>query len=313
MDPNGNGRNDEIPLISNESSYTLQSYNYLLNAYIYNDPYHMRMCAGENGELYDASIQPAFREGLSYCARLYKEGLLSKSCVSFSKRQLQELLNSSDDVVGAFSSQSIADIIYPNCSDILARFIQVPPLKGPDGEQYAVHVNSEIQIGGYIPSNAIHKKEAFEIMDLMLSTDASLIASFGEEGVDWRQSDSGELSSYGSKAKVTTLNYLNDKVQNKHFAGSGPMVLSLEYANGVTWNGNSSLVQYIDARAVRLYEKYYYDKMELYSHNKLISQGEVTKIQSFTNDWIYRFIFGLEEIDSDEVWEGYIRERSKLD
>ena len=64
---------------------------------------------------------------------------------------------------------------------------------------------------------------------------------------------------------------------------------------------------------VRLYEKYYYDKMELYSHNKLISQGEVTKIQSFTNDWIYRFIFGLEEIDSDEVWEGYIRERSKLD
>ena len=92
-------------------------------------------------------------------------------------------------------------------------------------------------------------------MDLMLSKEASFIASFGEEEVDWKFSENGDLSTYGSKAVITTLQYLNDSVQNKNFAGAGPLVLAEKYANGITWNGDNSLVEYLDARAVRSYEK----------------------------------------------------------
>ncbi len=41
-DPNGNGIRDELPLVGCEADYALQSYNFLLNAFAYNDPVNLR-------------------------------------------------------------------------------------------------------------------------------------------------------------------------------------------------------------------------------------------------------------------------------
>ncbi len=308
-DPNGNGIADELPLISCESSYALQSYNFILNAYIYNDPLHGRMYVNENNCLTSNLMEIDFRDGLKTCTDMYSQGLLTDECNNYSKRQLMELVNSPGDYVGAFTSQSIADVIYPNCPDILARYIQVPPLLGTNGERNAVYCDYEPSIGGVIPTNSIHTREAFEIMDLMLSTEAALIASFGEEGVDWKFSDNGDLSTYGSKAMITTLQYLNDSVQNKNYAGTGPLVLAEEYANGVTWNGDNSLVEYIDARAVRSYENYYYVEKELFRSKE--QKEEFSSRQDGMTDVdtrIRQFVFSEEDVFSDEKWIDFKRE-----
>ncbi|WP_027398402.1 type 2 periplasmic-binding domain-containing protein [Anaerovorax odorimutans] len=303
-DPNGNGLADELPLISCESSYALQSYNFILNAYIYNDPLHNRMYVDENGNFASILTEPDFREGLQTCADMYSQGLLSGECNYYSQRQLMELVNAQGDYVGAFTSQSIADIIYPNCPDILARYIQVPPLLGTEGERNAVYSDYEPNIGGYIPANSAHTKEAFEIMDLMLSKEASFIASFGEEGVDWKFSENGDLSTYGSKAVITTLQYLNNRVQNKNFAGAGPLVLAGEYTNGVTWNGDNSLVEYMDARAVRSYENYYYERKDVFQSEKWQEEASDRIDGTIDADTrIRQFIFGEEDISLDEIWK----------
>ena len=308
-DPNGNGLSDELPLISCESSYELQSYNFILNAYIYNDPLHGRLYVDENGNLTSAVTEPAFREGLRVCANMYAQGLLTEECNHYSKRQLMELVNSPLDCVGAFTSQSIADMIYPNCPDILARFIQIPPLTGATGEQNAVYCDYEPSVGGYIPANSAHPREAFEIMDLMLSEEAALVASFGEENEDWKFSESGDLSTYSSQAMITTLQYITDTVQNKHYAGAGPLVLSAEHANGVTWNGNNSLVEYLDARAVRSYEGCYYEDRELFtSEERLTYVQEAIDASEQTDKGISQFIFGERDITSDEEWADFQNE-----
>ena len=308
-DPNGNGFPDELPLISCESSYAMQSYNFILNAYIYNDPLHNRMFVDENGNFASILLEPDFREGLKTCADMYSQGLLTEECNSYSQRQLMELVNAQGDYVGAFTSQSIADIIYPNCPDILARYIQVPPLLGADGERNAVYCDYEPSIGGYIPANSTHTKEAFTIMNLMLSKEASFIASFGEEEVDWKFSENGDLSTYGSKAVITTLQYLNDSVQNKNFAGAGPLVLAAEYANGVTWNGDNSLVEYLDARAVRSYENYYYEKKGVFQSQKWFDYvSDRMDEQMDADTMIKQFVFGIEDIFSDKVWEKFRNE-----
>ncbi len=303
-DPNGNGVADELPMICCNSSDELQCWNYLMNAFVYNDPLLSRRYIDENGKVQNAAITDSFREGLVFCNRLYEEGLLSDSCLFFTERQLMELVNAQENVVGAFTSQSISDVVYQDCTDILARFIQVPPLLGTDGEQNAVYVEPQIQIGGYIPANSIHQREAFEVMDFMLSEEASLIASFGEEGVDWNYSDSGDLSAYGTQAKITTLQYLKDTIQNKNFASAGPLVLSAAYADGVTWNGNNSLVEYIDARAVRAYESYYYEKRDILKEEAELSKTEMQK----TDTWVLQYIFSEKDIDSDVEWEKYLKE-----
>lgn len=300
-DPNGNGLADELPLISCESNEALQSYHYLLNAFFYQDPLHGQMLIQNNGGAAYAATDSAVREGLKYCAGLFEEGLLSDTCLLFSRRQLTELANAQEDMVGAFTSQSIADVIYPDCSNILARFIQVPPIKGPKGEQHAVYSDLHASIGGYIPANSTHPKEAYELMDLMLSEQAALIDSFGEEGIDWKYSENGDLSTYGSQARITTLRYLKDAVQNQNFAGTGPVVLAPEYSNGVTWNGNNSLVEYIDARAVRSYESFYCDKREELRSVNLEAPDRKKDIHEMT----LQFIFGSQNLDSDAAWKDF--------
>lgn len=306
-DPNGNGERDELPLISCDISYPMQSYNYLLNAFIYNDPVNGRLYLDKEGNLKNASKEEAFRQGLLYCNELYTTGLLAGECFSYTSRQIRELVNAPEDLVGAFTSKSIADVIYANCPDRLAKFIQVPPLTGETGETYAVWVNYVPQIGGYIPSNSKHSEAAFQVMDLMLSEEASLIAEFGEEGVDWKHSEQVDLSTYGTKAYITTIRYLKDSIQNKNYAGTGPQVLSEAYANGVTWNGNNSLVEYIDARAVRTYEEFYYYKENIsgrLSEEKKETQKELSE---FTDQWIGDFITGTLDVRNDAVWQQYLK------
>ncbi len=248
MDPNGNGRNDEIPLISNSTDDPYRSCYFLLNAFSYVDP---------AGDHIIEDREEAFEDGLKYCRKLYEEGLLSGLCNEYSLKQVRELVNAPDDLVGAFTSRSIADIVYPNCEDVLAKYIQVPPLKGPNGEQHAVAVENDVFIGGFIPANAKHKKEAFNLMEIMLSEEGSLISCFGEENTDWRASVNGELSGYGTKARITTLNYLTGKIQNKNYMGTGPMYLPQYYSDAVSWNGGNNIVEYLDARAVRTYEQFF--------------------------------------------------------
>lgn len=276
MDPNGNGINDEIPLISNNTDDSYKSFNYLLNAFSYVDP--------SKGYIVESN-EDDFETGLQYCKDLYDKGLISNLCNEYSINQVRELVNAPDDLVGAFTSESIADIVYPNCEDVLIRFIQVPPLKGPGGEQNAVEQEKDIYIGGFIPANSKHKNEAFTLMDKMLSVEGSLISCFGEENTDWRNAIDGEMSGYGTKASITTLNYLSGKIQNKNYAGIGPMYLAKEYSDAVAWNGDNSFVEYLDARATRIYEQYFMNKAATETEdNKNIvirlSEQEIEDIQS---------------------------------
>lgn len=230
-DPNGNGESDEIPIISGD---------------------------GGGGLSFDDFVR--FEMGspvrsVEYCVRLREIGVLSDECVTFSNRQVRELINSPDDCVGAFVAKSVSDYIYPNGSDVIARYTAVPPLASPSGNEGGSTDVSNEQIGGFIPENAVHKQEAFEIMDLMLSEEASVIATYGEKGVDYRDAAEGEISAYGNKAELATINYLGYSMQNKNFRGAGPMNLSQAKSDEVKWGGEGSYVEYMDARAVRLYEK----------------------------------------------------------
>lgn len=305
-DPNGNGLQDEIPLVSCEAENSLRSYLYLLNAFTY-----------YNGEqLPPPEKRDAFREGLSYCAELYREGLLMSGAFPASSKQLTELVNDPSDTVGAFASHSISDVVYANNPDILAHFIQLSPLSSEVLEKgYAVSRDIEPGIGGILLENAEHKKEAAEIMDLMLSEEASLIALYGEKEADWRFSLAGELSTYGTHARVTTIHYIKGERQNKNYAGVGPALAASEFMDGVTWNGDHSMIEYIDARAVKAYEPHYLSSSEREQREKILQSKEPfvrKRISAYLETEIYRFITGERNAGDDRDWEDFLAEYEKL-
>ena len=298
-DPNGNGLADEIPFTGCGEGYAWSPAEFLLNSFVYNDPYHSRYGVNDEADTLMAGTD-AFREGLSYVHDLYAEGLIDPAGLSMSGQELCELVNSPADLVGAFTTASISDVIYPGNPEILAKYVHVAPLAGPDGTRNALYVENTPSIGAIITARSTKKKEAALLLETMLEEEASLIARFGEEGVDWDFSEGTDVSVYGGPSTIVTRNYLWNTVQNKHLNGIGPMNVPERYIEGVTWNGINSDTEYINGHAEMSYQTY------LPVINRLHERDQ--KLSEKTDAWLIRFIRGEKDIRSDRIWQAYLDE-----
>ena len=91
-DPNGNGIADEIPLAGTEEHYSKQIYNFLFNAFIYNDAIYDRLLL-ENGVVGFAPVRDEWREALHYMHGLYQDGLISPFSFTQSNQQHVQMAN----------------------------------------------------------------------------------------------------------------------------------------------------------------------------------------------------------------------------
>ncbi len=302
-DPNGNGMQDEIPLVGCEEDYSMQSYNFLLNAYVYNDPFHSRLYADDEGVGY-APMTDSFRKGLLFCRQLYNEKLLDKRSFYYTKKQLIQLINGPQTLVGGFTSDSIAQVLYQNNPEIMASYIHVPPLKEREGQQNALYKEIEPSCGAVILSDSPRAEAAFLVLDTMLSEEASLIATYGEQGIDWDYTDGTNIGLYGTAATIITHNYIQETVQNKHFSGIGPLYLNEKYIDGVTWNGVNSDTRYIDIHASTSYESSY--PFEIVNIPDDPSVNEIRRyLDLYTNKMITAFITGTADITDDRQWKEF--------
>lgn len=299
-DPNGNGAPDEIPLLGCQEEYTLQSYNFLLNAFIYNDPYHSRVYA-ESGTVQFAPTTDAFRQGLIYCRELYERGLLNERCFTYTQTQFTQLVNSPEMTVGGFTSASIADVLYQNNPEIMASFIHVPPLIGENGQRSALYAKNKPSCGAVILANSKRTETVFKVLDTMLSEEASLIAEYGEQGVDWNYSDGTDISIRGTTATIFTKSYLHQTLQNKNFSRLGPFCLRESYIDGVTWNGVNSDTRYIDTRAAMSYETFYPSRRVAISAEPEILQLRIL-LDEYIDQMIVEFITGISDVKDDSQW-----------
>ncbi|MBO4882027.1 MAG: hypothetical protein J5570_00765 [Lachnospiraceae bacterium] len=294
-DPNGNGINDEIPLAGSTDEYYLNPVEFLMGSFTVNDPYRSRMSA--DGKCIWA--EPAYREGLEYCNGLYEKGLLDNGLSECSYAQLCEMVNRPVPVVGAFTSSSIGEVIYSGNPEVMARYVHVPPLKGPDGTVSAMLPENKTKIGAVILSRSEKKEEAQLLLDTMMTEEASLIARFGEPGVDWEYSDGKDISIYMIPSTIITRNYIRDVVQNKNLNGVGPMAVPEKYIYGVTWNGVNSDSEYVDARAQMAYMDYFVQE-----EGSLPQRNE--ELSEYLDGYMIMFVTGEKDITDDRVWNEYV-------
>ncbi len=290
MDPNQNGINDEIPLIGSSQSYALNPLYFLMNAFTYCDPYHT-MHQIENGTEAFVPETDRFRAGTQYCRKLFEEGVIDKRLFTYSSAQLAEIINNPNDLVGAFTSESIGDVIYSGNPEIMAKYICILPIEGPYGNRNALYVKKQAKPGAIIIAGTGKEAACKELLDLMMTPEGSLIARFGEQGVDWDYSDGLDVSLYGEKAIITTINYLGNVPQNKNLHGIGPIKVPDDYLAGVTWNGVNSDMEYIDARAEMSYQQYLPKEVSGYPYDERI-------VGSFEKEW-ERIIKGEKELDEE--------------
>ncbi len=294
-DPNGNGICDEIPLAGSADEYDLDPVEFLMGSFIANDPYNSRSTGGEGS----AWAEPAYRSGLEYCSRLYDKGLMDAGLSVCSRAELCEMVNSPVSIVGAFTSSSIGDVIYRGNPEVMARYVHVPPLTGPDGTATAMLPENKTKVGAIILSRSEKKEAAQLLLDTMMTEEASLIARFGEPGVDWEYSDGKDISIYMIPSTIITKNYIRDITQNKNLNGVGPMMVPEKYIYGVTWNGLNSDAEYVDARAQLAYMDFCIEHSgELSERNEELSE--------YLDSYMIMFVTGEKDIRSDAEWNKYV-------
>lgn len=314
-DPNNNGINDEIPLCGTEEAYSKQPYDYLFGAFIYNDEKHSRLLK-ENGNLSFAPIRDEWRNALMYMRSLYDEGLISPLTFTQDDKQLQQMANDPRDILGAFTTAGITRTVLQNSPEIMQRYVGIGPLTGPDGVRLSSVSIPLPKPNGVITSASQYPEEVFKLFDLMLSEEACLMGRYGEKGVDWEFAKPGDLSIYGTPATVRIINQLWNTPQNKHLMQICPYISRPKYSGGVTWDGNTTDGEYMNAQAAL---QYVGSEPEEYVGALVFTPAEENEIAEIRDDieahvrrTIVEFITGERDVYDDEVWELYKLEYAEL-
>ena len=300
-----------VPMTGTEAHYGKQAYDYLINAFIYNDTNNSRILL-ENGIIGFAPVRDEFREALKYMRGLYDEGLYSPLSFTQDNQQLTQMANDRRDILGAFVSPGITLTVYQNSPEIMERYMGIGPLAGPEGVKLSTVFLSIPRPFGVITSACRHPEEVFKLFDLMLSEEACLMGRYGEKGVDWDHADEGAVSIFGTPATISIINQIWNTPQNKHLAQIVPYVSRPKYSGGVTWDGNTTDGEYMNAQAALLYKDHEpkeYVGMLIYSPEEEARIHNIREeIETYVKETIIGFITGELEINDDAVWAGYLKE-----
>ena len=98
QDPNGNGKDDEIPLAASPLVWNGNLDIFLGSAFITNPKSHLVLNEGAVDVTY---TKPEFREALRYIHSLYEEGLIAPASLTQDEDGISRMLNSEEVTVGA--------------------------------------------------------------------------------------------------------------------------------------------------------------------------------------------------------------------
>jgi putative aldouronate transport system substrate-binding protein len=193
-DPNGNGKQDEIPLSGTGDANGSSLVPYFMNPFIYADgKYYLNV---NGGKVDSAANKPEWKEGLAYIKSLYDEKLIDTGAFSQNGEALWKIGNNEDAILGAAGAMHPYVFINvaenPNSKNI----DPVPPLQGPHAA-YATFNPPTGSNASFVLTNKASKDAqiaAIKLLDYLFTEEGQLRANFGIEGVEWRKPQDGDVA-----------------------------------------------------------------------------------------------------------------------
>jgi putative aldouronate transport system substrate-binding protein len=245
QDPNGNGQADEIPLSGaynlGDSQLTLPSF--FMNSFIYypgevpgDIPGQPRLLIVRDGKITAVYATAEWREGLRYLNRLFSEGLIDPQIFTQDEDALQRLGNNPDEVIlgsvlGGSAGSAVSIESEPGAR--WTEYVPVPPLKGPQGVQYAAWNAYQPAFAAATITKAC-KNPALAVawVDTLLWQEATLREDRGPLDEDWRWALEGEIDVLGGQA-LWKLLVIHDQPTNQSWQGTGPLYFSRRMFSGI--------------------------------------------------------------------------------
>jgi putative aldouronate transport system substrate-binding protein len=257
---------------------------------------------------------------------LFAEGLIPTETLTQNETQMRTLINVEGPQVFSFG--------YANADEINAdnpagdHYDALPPLKGPNGVQYATYNPSVAQIAFLVSKNCKNPDAAFRVGDLMAREVIGISQRFGAEGIDWDYAKNvpNAESAYvptvpGWPLSIITYNDANfwggSAVTNNSWRQAGPAIRAYGIVNG--WGvpkGGSAGRTVVNARISVLYQegpwkpkevipKLFYNAEEITEITELL-----TNLESYNTSMTAAFLSGNSNIDSS--WNAYQAELNNI-
>lgn len=304
MDPNGNGKPDEYGLVG-ATGWSQDATVNLLNAFVFNDNDNRFIV--KDGKLDLAFTQDGWKQGLLYIKSLIDEDLFAPISLTQTSEQLKAMVNNEGDcIVGcfAYSAHTFVGANSPWFEDYRA----VPPLKGPEGVQYAGYVKTVPQFYWQITADCNNPELAMRVGDYLFDEEIMMLNRYGIEGEQWTRATAEETAATGAKIAFyqTAEQNVFGVAQNVNWRGAGPHFFGSPMATNLA----SASDRYNEA--VALYMAHIPAEGE-YVPYLMFSDGEIEEaaeirasLKAYVDNMTAMFITGGVDIESG--WEGYLDE-----
>ena len=306
-DMNGNGKNDEIPMLDeNQNNKALVD---ILQTYIQTG--EDDLVIKKDGTLDYAFVTEEYKEFLKYMRNLTQKGLYDKTSFSQDVSALKTLLNCEEVRVGLFSYLSLSIL-----SAVQERKLEYVPMKIMNNNVSVLFKKTMPTNRFFITRDCEHPEVAFRVADYMCSYEMTRWSKFGEPGVDWVEAADDAESLYdflGYKASMEPVLVWGTR-QNSHWQNNVPGFRTREL-DFITTAGSDDSVR-AKAKAVELlYDQYPEEgtivNKIIYSIDELDERSAILfPIQTYVKQMRYQFIMG--EVDIDEAWDDYIKELKSM-
>jgi putative aldouronate transport system substrate-binding protein len=320
-DPNGNGKADEKPLTAAIDGWHWYLDGFLMNAFTYtDDETRMHM---ENGKIIFEPTLDAYKEGLQYLNKLYKEKLIDPASFTQSWTAAEKLNEAGDaEVIGAIPAG--ASFMFAGNYTVSPRwknYEPVLPLAGPGGFKTATNytLRRDVTTGFFAITKAAKDPDMImKWVDWMYSDEGTIWhdEAGGREDVDWRKSDGTETDFNGNPAQYVRLTlaaddtYYKNTVWGQKFPSFRSKAFRESWAVPKQWNMDDPMGGEVQLfQATKEYEKVAapidYCLPPIVVDTDKIS--EYNRLQTAINDYLKeattKFIIGNMNLDTD--WDKF--------
>jgi len=314
QDPNGNGKQDEIPMMGATNGWHTTFDRFLMNSFIkYNESFPYNLDNGKVTAVYD---KEEYREGLRYLKSLVDEGLYDPVSFTQDADQLRQIFENEEiHIVGCIpGGMPTANM----AGDRYKQLTAVPPLEGPNGVRWANHepwnyiLYQNVMV---ITKDCQYPDAVFKWGDYQYDTDVSMRARLGEPGVDWVEAAPGTVDLEGNPALFRPI-LLWGPVQNSHWYQRHPS--HENFADKGERSDDPYELQRLLWEATFNCYKPYTPPMDMYVPDKMLYSAEDSKrmneinsvLRTYVNECRDKFITGVMDLDKD--WDTYLNELKKI-
>lgn len=293
---------------------------FLMNAFIYDNGSDFFNV--EDGKVSYAPVQEGWKKGLTYIRDLYAKGLLDKQAFSQKGEVIKQLATQNKvGVVPYLYSAGFIDTANPNYPN----WSTVPPLKGPDGTQYAAFSgNTPKSLTFVVTKNATEEQivRMIKLVDFIYTPEGTQMMNFGQEGKYWTKAGDGVKGLSGEQALFITQSdkfYSAGAKQNEGWNQMGPIFQNTTWRNGFveakapfSADGLESLLMletmknYAGHQPKQVYPGVIWIQPQEYQNFALLK----TNIEQYVKQSMAQFINGSKSIEND--WQTYVEGLQKL-